>query len=345
MSISENALPRRNAGTRAAARGVIISLLVVYSIITICPFYFLFIRSFVPTSESTNFHGWIPANREFNLDARFGNMATFYNLDIVKFKKDMGLSGYIDTNLSLKEVAETYSIPTERIRSYFKPFYLFNGWRNILHSAEFYKSFLATICVTVLAVGFGTLLGSATGFGLCRFRRKWQSLVYTLYLLQMVVPGVITMLPSYVIVRSLGLTNTYAVLVLTAVSGGALSSMIFTGAAAGIPRELQESVTVDGGGVFLYFRAIMLPLIQPAIGAFSLITIPQIWNSLLGSLLFNKQGKYLLMAFMSSFSGTYSTNYQAIYAGLSIALVPILALYVALRNLFVRAALAGAVKG
>jgi len=97
--------------------------------------------------------------------------------------------------------------------------------------------------------------------------------------------------------------------------------------------------------MFTYYHSIMLPLIKPAIGAFSLITLPQVWNSLLGSLLYNKSGKYLLMAFISSFAGNYSTNYQAIYAGLAIALLPLLALYVGLQNLFVRAALAGAVKG
>jgi multiple sugar transport system permease protein len=145
--------------------------------------------------------------------------------------------------------------------------------------------------------------------------------------------------------RTLGLTNTYAALVIPVISGGALSAMIFTGAASGIPREMQESLMIDGGGPFRYYRSILLPLIKPAIGAYSIITIPQVWNSLLGSMLYNKPGKYLLMAFISSFSGTYSTNYQAIYAGLAIALLPILILYVSLKNLFVRAALAGAVKG
>jgi len=257
----------------------------------------------------------------------------------------MGITGFIDTSLTLRDIADTYSIPIEKIRAYFQPYYLFNGWINLLGSKEFYGAFVATIGVTFCSILLGTLLGSATGFGLCRFQRKWQSVLYTLYLLQMVVPGVITMLPSYIIVRTLHLTNTYAVLVLIAVSGGALSAMIFTNAAAEIPREMQESVRIDGGGSFLYYRSILLPLIKPAIGAFCIITLPQIWNSLLGSLLYNKPGRYLLMAFINSFSGSFSTNYQAIYAGLAMALLPILVLYVALRNLFVRAALAGAVKG
>jgi multiple sugar transport system permease protein len=330
---------------RTLFRTLTILVLGIYSVLTIAPFYFLFIRSFVPTVESTKFYGWIPRNKEFDLNSRFGNMATFYNLNLTKFKKDMGISGIIDMNFTLREVAEKYAIPGERMRSYFQPYYLLNGWYNVLSSNDFYKSFIATTLVTLISIILGTILGSATGFGLCRFRRRWQTAVYTLYLLQMVVPGVITMLPSYIIVRTLGLTNTYTILVLTAISGGALSAMIFTGAAAGIPREMQESVMIDGGGPLRYYRSILLPLIKPAIGAYCIITIPQIWNSLLGSLLFNKPGKYLLMAFINSFSGTYSTNYQAIYAGLAIALLPILVLYVCLKNLFVRAALMGAIKG
>jgi ABC-type glycerol-3-phosphate transport system permease component len=320
-------------------------VLAVYSVATITPFYFLYVRSFVPTAESTRFHGWVPANRPFNLETRFGNMATFFNLDIATFKREMGISGYIDTNLTLLEIGETYSIPADTLRTYFQRYYLFNGWINMLGSREFYRSFVATVAVTVLSIILGALLGSATGLGLARFSRKWQTLLYTLYLLQLVIPGVATMLPSYMIVRALGLTNTYSVLVLGAISGGALSTMIFSSAAAGVPREIQESLRVDGGGAFRYYRAILLPLTKPAIGAWSLITLPQVWNSLLGSLLYNRPDRYLLMAFINAFAGNYSTNYQAIYAGLGIALLPILVLYVGLQGLFVRAALAGAVKG
>lgn len=325
--------------------GFILLVLLSYSILTITPFYFLFIRSFVPTMESTKFHGWVPPDREFNMEARFGQMATFYNLDLNKFKKTMGIEGYVDTNITIGQLASEYSIPQEKLRNFFKPYYLYNGWINLLGSRQFYTAFIATVIVTACSVLFGTILGSMTGFGLAGFKRKWQSIVYTLYLLQMVVPGVIIMLPSYIIVRTLYLTNTYTVLVLMSISGGALSAMMFTSAASDIPKELRESVRVDGGSPFLYYRAILLPLIKPVIGAYSIIMLPLVWNSLLGSLLYNKPDHYLLMAFINSFSGSFSTNYQAIYAGLAMALLPILALYLGLQNLFVKAALAGAVKG
>jgi len=320
-------------------------ILVGYVVLTIAPFYFLFIRSFVPTAVSTKFYGWIPPDKEFSLEAKFGQLVTFYNLDLNKFKQTMGISGFVDMNSTLREMAADYSIPESKLRNYFQPYYLFNGWINLVNSVQFYSSFMATVVVTACSVILGTILGSMTGFGLSGFKRKWQSLVYTLYLLQMIVPGVIIMLPSYIIVRSLSLTNTYTVLVLMAISGGALSAMIFTAAASDIPRELRESLRVDGGGPFLYYRAILLPLIKPVIGAFSIIMLPQVWNSLLGSMLYNKPDRYLLMAFINSFSGSFSTNYQAIYAGLAMALLPILVLYLTLQNLFVRAALAGAVKG
>ncbi len=329
----------------AVATAVIMAVLALYTAVTLCPFYFLFVRSFVPTVESTRFHAWIPPQQEFDLNARFGNMATFYNLDVAKFKRTMGITGFMNMNLTVRQIAEQYGIPEARMKEYFQPFYLFNGWYIVLHSAQFYRSFVATVGVTAVSIILGTLLGSATGLGLSHFRRRWQSMVYTLYLLQMVIPMALTMLPSYMIVRALRLTNTYLVLVFGAISGGALSTMIFTSAATAIPTEIRESLKVDGGGMLTYYWDILLPLIKPAIGTYSLIMLPQVWNSLMGSLLYNKPEKYLLMAFINALAGTYATNYQAIYAGLMMSVLPLLVVYVLFQRLFVRAALAGAIKG
>lgn len=324
--------------------GIIILFLGIYSVLTITPFYFLVIRSFVPTVESTNFYAKIPENKTFDIDAKFGNIATFYNMDVARFKEEMGISGFLNMNLTIRQIGEKYAIDEGRIRGYFQPYYLYNGWLNMLQSAQFYRSFFGTVIVTVMAIFLGALLGSATGYGLSSGQHKWQQVILTLYLLQMAIPGMITMLPSYIIVRTLGLTNTWLILILVPLAGGALSTMIFTTAASGVPKEIRESLIMDGGGPFRYYRTMLLPLIKPSIGAYALITLPHTWNSLLGSVLYNRPEKYLLMAFINTFSGNYSTNFQAIYAGLVLALLPILVLYLALQKLFVRAALAGAVK-
>src|SRR6185295_524187 len=95
-------------------RWAIGAFLALYSILTIIPFYFLFVRSFVPTKESTNLHLWIPKTEDISMDAQFGALATFYKLDIPEFKAQVGLpAGYMNPSLTLRELAEENNIPEE----------------------------------------------------------------------------------------------------------------------------------------------------------------------------------------------------------------------------------------
>ncbi|MGN0777852.1 MAG: hypothetical protein ACI4MJ_01770, partial [Aristaeellaceae bacterium] len=79
--------------------------LIIYVVITLIPFYFLFVRSFVSTKDSTQLHLWIPPEEEVSLNYKYGNMSTYFNLDLQKFKEEMGLSGYINPNMTMEQIA------------------------------------------------------------------------------------------------------------------------------------------------------------------------------------------------------------------------------------------------
>ena len=99
--------------------GIIGVLLLLYCVITLTPFYFLIIRSFVPTRESTTLHLWPPAvNTDSLLKAKIGNMATFYNLDLEAFKAKFGIEEYVNQNLRLSQFATKYDVPEEALIAY-----------------------------------------------------------------------------------------------------------------------------------------------------------------------------------------------------------------------------------
>jgi len=322
-----------------------IALLSLYCALTLAPFYILVVRSFTPTIESTELHLWIPERRSLSMSARLSDLATIYNIDARAFRRDMGLKGYLNPQLTLAEIADAYDIPPERIRDYLEPYVQYNGLYTILNSG-FLKALWGTVLVTGASVIVGGMLGIMTGSVLAGFRRPWHQLVYNSYLLNMIIPPMMIILPQYrIMTRILGLNDSYWAIILLHIKGGALSTMVFTAYIATIPRELKESVAMDGGKNRHYFLHVLLPLMGTPFAVFASITMPWVWNDLLHALLFLRPDNYTLPAFVATIGGTFTTNFEAIYSGLALSLLPILAIYITFQKMFIRSAVAGTVKG
>lgn len=327
--------------------GIIGVLLLLYCVITLMPFYFLVIRSFVPTKESTRLHFWPPPiDTSSLLNAKVGNMATFYNLDLETFKAKFGIDEYINQNLRLSQLAAKYNIPEDKLLAYLRPFVMYNGWYNILGDKAFFRAIWANVYICVISIALGGTLGVFTGTGLAGLQTRWQTYVYQTYLMQMIIPSVMVMVPTYLIFnRYLHLSNSYWNLILLNIKGGALSTMVFTSYIATIPKEIEESIEIDGGNRLLYLWHAVLPLAKTPFAVFMSIMLPLFWNDLLNGRIYLNQDNYTLMPLISSFAGQFTTNFQAIYAGLLCGLLPMIIVYLIFQKLFIRSAMAGAVKG
>lgn len=325
-------------------RVLITLFLVIYTVITLTPFYFLFVRSFVSTKDSTALHLWIPPEEEVSLNYKYGNMSTYFNLDLQKFKQEMGLSGYINPNMTMQQIADKYGIDEQKIKDYLRPLIRYNGFYTILQNG-----FLRSVGNTVIIAGGTILLGATlsimTGSVLAGFQKGWHRRVYNLYIASMIIPSTVTMLPCYMIVRNLGLYDNHLALILMGAQGGAIPIMIFTSFIATIPKELRESVEIDGGSRMTYFWHILLPNMATPFASYVAITLPNVWNNMLNGVLYLSPKKQPITALISSLSGTYATNYQAMYSGLLMSIIPLLIIYLLFQNLFVQSAMQGAVKG
>lgn len=325
--------------------GIVTVLLIIYALVTITPFYFLFVRSFVPTKDSTKLYLWLPPEEEFNMEFQYGNMAVYYNLDLEEFKNEMGLKGYINPNLSMKRISEKYDVPAEKIIAYLQPLVRYNGILTILKNG-FVRSFFNTLIIVLGTLSVGGMLTIMTGSVLAKFRKKWHQNLYNLYIFSMIIPGAVTMLPCYMIMtKYLGLYDNFLALILLGAQGGAIPIMIFTSYIATIPDELQESVEMDGGTRLTYFWHILLPNMKTPFASYLAILLPNIWNNMLSGILYLKPEHQPITALISSLNGTYTTNYQAQFSGLFLSILPILIVYLAFQNLFVKSTMLGAVKG
>lgn len=354
-------MSRRKLALRVFATVV----MVVYTIVTIFPFYALFVRSFVATKDASELHLWIPEAREVPMEAEVGNLSVFYQLDLRDLKRALGIpeNEYLMARMTLAELAEQYNIPEQEIRDFFEGFYTYNGWmtllREELQGTTFWAALLRTVLITGFSLALLTVLSIFTGYGLAGLRRRDQMAVYNLYLLQMVIPVMLIILPQYQLFQYIfSLVPDYAqqgsfvrgalqllALILINIKGTALTTMIFVAAIGTIPKDLEESAMLDGASRLQYVRYILLPLLKVPIVSMIVIQLPLFYNQFLEPYVYLDPSNSTLLPFIQSTSGQFSTNFQVIYAGVFASLVPLIIIYLLFRRFFVEGVMAGAIKG
>ncbi len=352
-------------GRRVGLRVFATVIMIVYSVVTLFPFYALFIRSFVPTRESSQLHLWLPEVQEVSVNQEIGNLAVFYNLDMKAFKIAMGIpeTAYIPSRDKLVDVAAKYNLDIADIQKYFEGFYLYNGWNTLfstsMNSQTFWRALIRTFIVTFFSLVLSIVLSIMTGYGLAGLKRKDQMTVYNIYLLQMVIPIMLIILPQYQMFQWIyNLFPQYNVqgsgfrygaqllaLILINIKGTALSTMIFTSAISGVPKDLEDSAMIDGASRIQYLRQILFPLLKVPIVSLVVIQLPAFYNQFLEPYVYLDPPNSTLLPFIQSAVGQFSTNFQVIYAGVFASVVPLVILYIVFRSYFVEGVMAGAIKG
>jgi len=346
---------RRKYLVRAA-----ILFFVVYALITLAPFYILFIRTFVGTKDSSDLHLWIPPQEEVNLDAQIGNLSVYFDLDLAQFKEDMGLPAteFLAPRQNLRQFAEKYNISEATLKEYFAPYGVYNGWISMLNSGKFWPAVLRTAIITAGSLVMMNFLAVCTGYGLGGLKRPDQRFWYGLYLLRAVIPPMLIILPQFLIFQwffqfvpdysTPGFTRTasqiFAIMLIWA-RGGALPAMIMVAAIDAIPKELEEAAEIDGANPLQYFRYILLPLMKVPMASLTVIFLPLIWNDFIHPFIYLDQANTTILPLIQTFSGQYSSNLQVIYTGVFLSIIPLIVIYMLFRRWFIEGALAGAVKG
>jgi len=352
------------AGRRRLLRVFALVVMLTYTILTLFPFYVLFIRSFVSTKDSADLHLWIPEADEVNMNAQVGNLAVFFDLDTNDLKEALGIppTEFLMSRTTLRQIGERYSIPEQEIRDFFAGFYTYNGWMTLLggdlYGTTFWGALGRTLIVTVVSLVFLITLSIFTGYGLAGLRRKDQMFVYNVYLLQMVIPVFLILLPQYQLLQwffnvfpdygdkgPTRWTLQLLAIVLINIKGTALSTMIFTAAISGIPKDLEDSAMIDGASRLQYVRYILLPLLKVPIVSLVVIQLPLFYNHFLEPYVYLDPANSTLLPFIQNAVGQFSTNFQLIYSAIFASVIPMVVVYLMFRSWFVEGVMAGAIKG
>lgn len=233
---------------------------------------------------------------------------------------------------SLMNEAEVYQFPPAFVPHDLK-------WSNIteaLTMQPFGRYFLNTLIVAVASVVGQIAFCSMAAYAFSRLRFRWRERIFAAYLATMMVPAIVTIIPSFLIINLFGWMNSYWALFTPTVSSvwGIFLLKQFFGT---IPRDLEDSARIDGASDVTIFLKIILPLSKPALATLGVFAFMGSWKDFLWPLIVtNRMEMRTLEVGIAGFSSMYSTDWTHQMAAAVVVLVPVIVVFFAAQKYFVR---------
>lgn len=225
-------------------------------------------------------------------------------------------------------------------------------WQNYINAWNQYK-FGSSLLNTFFYVGGSLVVGlfftTINAYALTRIEFKGRKVIWALIMLSLFLPGINALVPQYVVMRELGLTNSLTGLVLLSSLGESVFYLLLmSGFMKSIPKELEESAFLDGASHFQVFWKIIVPLSTPGIVTVAIFKFIGYYNNFLGPFIYlNDPSKYTIAVQMYQANKLmeYSADWVTLFAGVMIAMVPSIIIFIVFQKFILKGATLGAVKG
>ncbi|MDY4693383.1 MAG: carbohydrate ABC transporter permease [Blautia sp.] len=225
-------------------------------------------------------------------------------------------------------------------------------WRFENYSTAFFQAniiqyFFNSVLVTAVTIILTVIIAAMSSYAISRMIWKGRQFASKVVLMGMMVPIHAAMLPLFIILSRTHMLNSYLSLIIPYIAFGLpMAVYLFISFMESLPREMEEAAAIDGCGIYQMFFRIILPLIRPAIATVSIFTFISSWNELMFAVTFINKSQYkTLTVGIMSMVGSYTTKWGEIGAGLMIATIPTVIMYLLLSEQVQQSLVAGAVKG
>lgn len=198
------------------------------------------------------------------------------------------------------------------------------NYRDALEVMPYFKYLANTLIIVVSNVGGSVLSASLCAFSFARLRWAGRDKVFLVILTSLMMPGIVTMIPTFVMWSQIGLTNSLVPLCVPIWFGGSVYNVfLYRQFFMGIPRELDEAAYLDGASFFRVYWEIILPLSKSAMVVVGIFAFLGSWNDFMGPLIYlNEESKYTLSLGLQLFQGSYSAQWQLLMAASLLVLLP-----------------------
>ena len=218
-------------------------------------------------------------------------------------------------------------------------------YRTLLADGLFGAAFLNSVAVAVALTCLSLLVNALAAFAFAKLSFPGKERVFALLLLTMMVPGQVTMMPVFVILKHLGLLNSYTGLIVPGCAS-VFAIFLLRQFMAEIPDELLEAARIDGAGEARIFWSVVLPLCRPVLATLVIFNFMGAWNEFLWPLiLMQDEAMYTLPVALANLSGQYNTEWALLMAGAVVVVIPVVVVFLLAQKHYIAGIAAGAVKG
>jgi ABC-type glycerol-3-phosphate transport system permease component len=214
-------------------------------------------------------------------------------------------------------------------------------WRNFVEAIQyfpFWRYFLNSTIVTILAVFGQVFSASIVAYGFARLRWPGREVVFFLVLATLMIPAQVTMIPQFVIFTWLGWVDTLLPLIVPSFfGGGAFNVFLFRQYYRTIPREYNDAARIDGASEWRIFWQIILPQSKPVIATAAIFAFLWTWNDFMGPVIYlHSPENFTLPIGLRAFQQQTGTEWDLLMAASLIVMVPVIALFFLLQRYFVQ---------
>ena len=214
-------------------------------------------------------------------------------------------------------------------------------WEKVPLLTGFFNTTKLTVCTTILQL----VTSSFAAYAFAKLEFKGRDTIFMMYVLTIAIPWQVYMVPQFIMMTNVGLTDSHMGIILMhafTATGVFLMRQFFMG----VPTELLEAARIDGLSEYGIWAKLMLPLSKPAIATLCITSFTFEWNDFMGPLIYlSTTNKKTIQLMLRMFNTQYSSNYAQIMAAATVALIPVLILFVFLQRYFVEGIATSGIKG
>lgn len=230
----------------------------------------------------------------------------------------------------------TFSLPNPpRI---FPSEFTFDNYREVIFNYHIFKYFFNSIVITVITTILVIFISSISAYAFAKIPFYGRENLFKIYLFTLMIPGVLNIIPQFLIINSIDLIGTRTGLILLYVSTGICGNTFFLkGFFESIPNELLESVVIDGGTHGDIFKRIAMPLSKPAIATLAIMVLLGTWDDFFTAkvILAAQENVITLPIMIHRLNGQHATKFGLVFAAAIITLIPVIITYIVAQKYFV----------
>ncbi|PJK01140.1 sugar ABC transporter permease [Lysobacteraceae bacterium NML91-0213] len=220
-----------------------------------------------------------------------------------------------------------------------------DAYRELFARAGMGRYFVNSLIVSIAITAGALLVNTMAGYAFAKLRFRGRDRLFQVLLAALVIPAQVAMLPLFLLMKGLGLVNTFGAVIIPALAT-VFGIFLVRQYARSIPEELLEAARIDGAGELRIFFRIVLPMLKPVLVTLAIFTFMAAWNDFMWPLIvLTDQDNYTLPVAIAALSREHVQEVEMMMAGAVITVLPVLLLFLLLQRYYIQGLLLGSVKG